>query len=203
MSRSGWRPHIEGLRRLSLSQMMKSGAIKPDCRSSGTWVWSNSETGEKVASIGYTADLESESGELRLNYSVHSTNHNASKAMTYAVRLCSMPLHYGGRRWYFLCPASGKRATMLYLVQGIFAARRAIRPQPTYESQRLSGIDWLMAKRWAIRRKLGDPGCLLDPLLVKPKGMRWKTWARHCQLDTLLSEAENNLISKRWERLLL
>ena len=200
MSNFGWRPHIESLRCLDLTRMMKVQSIRPNSSHTGSWVWTNSETGERVASIGYSSSLESETGEVRLNYSVTPQGEEC-KHMDYVVQLRSMPLHFGGRRWYFICPSSGRRAKKLYLVQGKFVARLAIRPKPTYAIQRVSGLDRAMAQRSAIRRKLGDSGKLIDPL-TKPKWMRWKTWDRYDQRDSELDGIEYSHIIRRWGRLL-
>lgn len=94
---------------------------------------------------------------------------------------------------------------MLYKFSGIakFCHRDAIRPKPTYASQRVSGIARAQAQRWAIRRKLGDEctGLMDEPM--KPKWMRWATFERYAKRDAELAEIEDGYLSPYLYRLLL
>ena len=96
---------------------------------------------------------------------------------------------YGGLRWWLHCPYTRRRARKLYKFDGIdqFCHRLAIRPEPTYASQRVSGISRIQEKRWAIRRKLKDETTSLGWGPLKPKWMRWKTFERYDVLDDQLS----------------
>ena len=112
--------------------------------------------------------------------------------MTCVIRLSSMPLHYGGLRWYMHCPYTCRRALKLYKFSGIdyFCHRTAIRPLPTYASQRVSRCDRIMAQRWAIRRKLGDDFGDLFSEPMKPKWMRLHTFERYTARDAELAARE-------------
>jgi len=189
MSRYGWRPHIESALRLRVADLFKRGALKPDCITSGSWQWSRD--GERIASIGYTATLGESDGELRLYY--RCGKGDDARDVECLVRLSSLPLNYGGQRWYMHCPVTGQRVLVLYKWGAIdrFCARNAIRPRPTYASQRVSGSDRIMEQRWAIRRKLGDNFSDLFSEPAKPKGMRRRTFERHCARDAQLAEREN------------
>jgi len=72
-----------------------------------------------------------------------------------------------------------------------FCARTAIRPLPTYASQRTSGASRIIEQRWAIRRKLGDTYSDLFGEPFKPKRMHRRTFERYAQRDAKLAEAEN------------
>ena len=39
---------------------------------------------------------------------------------TYWIKLVTTPQPFGGRRWWFLCPQTGRRATKLHLPEGAF-----------------------------------------------------------------------------------
>ncbi|EQD28443.1 hypothetical protein B2A_14944, partial [mine drainage metagenome] len=106
-----------------------------------------------------------------------------------------MPLNYGGRRWYMHCPVTGQRVLVLYKWNTIdrFCARESVRPRPTYASQRVSGSGRIMEQRWAIRRKLGDTFSDLFSEPFKPKGMRWRTFERHCARDRATGRARKRL----------
>jgi hypothetical protein len=173
--------------------MMKLRAVEPGLRISGTWVWSDAETGEERSSIGYTTSWEGpRNGRLRLRYTFDMDDKD------YSIELASFPMRFDGYRWYFLCPASGNRALKLYLVNGLFVARTSIRPLPTYASQRTApGWSRILARRWALRRKLGDPGDLFTPL-QKPRWMRWKTFRRYANKDAQLEELDTLALLRRW-----
>jgi hypothetical protein len=176
--------------------MLHREAVKPQCFSSGSWIWIDAETGERTASIGYTSDLDESQGSLRLRYVVGPDDEKEHK--DYQVRLSSIPLRYGGRRWYFHCPVTHRRVLKLYLVEGTFVARQAIRPKPTYRSQRVSGLDRVMEQRWTLRRRLGDTFSDLCGPPCKPKGMRWKTFEQFAERDEELSVLEDVHFARRF-----
>ena len=201
MSRYGWRPKIESAWKLDVLRLQKEGILRDGAR--GWWQWTRD--GEQVASICYAVEMNGpDSGMLTLSYT-HTNRDGESESVTCPVRLASIPLHYGGARWYAFCPYTGKRARMLYKFSGIarFCHRDAIRPKPTYASQRVSGIARAQAQRWAIRRTLGDDctGLLESPL--KPKWMRWATFERYAKRDEELAEIEDCYLSPYLYRLLL
>ncbi len=189
MSRYGWRPHIESALRLRLTDLFKHGALQPGRTTSGGWQWMRD--GKPSASIGFSATLSDSDGELRLSY--RCGKGDEARDVECLVRLSSVPLNYGGRRWYMHCPATGQRVLVLYKWGSIdrFCARDAIRPRPTYASQRVSGCDRIIEQRWAIRRKLGDNFSDLFGKPYKPKGIRQRTFERHCARDAELAEREN------------
>lgn len=71
-----------------------------------------------------------------------------------------------------------------------FCHRTAIRPQPTYASQRIGGCDRIIAQHWALRRKIGDNVSDLFSEPFKPKWMRWHTFARYAARDAELAARE-------------
>lgn len=190
MSYGGWRPHLESALRLSVSDLRTAGALKAGTTCLGTWQWSRG--GEPAGSISYRVQLTgTRDGTLTLTYT--TTNRDGGKQdHSYDVRLSSEAMRFGGVRWWFHCPYTGRRVLKLYKFGSIdkFCARTAIRPLPTYASQRVSGIEKYQHARWRLRKKLGDPGSLLDNL-NKPPGMRWKTFARYVDRDNALAEKED------------
>ena len=175
--------------------MAKSGVLRNGAR--GTWIWTDSY-GEQVGSVGYTMALDSTSGTdayggtLILDYRHTDRDSGERKPVTCIIRLSTAQLHYGGRRWYMACPYTRRRALKLYKFSGIeqFCHRTAIRPLPTYASQRVSGSDRINAQRWAIRRKLGDTFSDLFGEPCKPKWMRWATFEKYAARDAELSAQE-------------
>ena len=77
---------------------------------------------QEIGAIRYEIYLwSSEQGRLSLHYSVNGTPTHLVVSMT------STALHSGGRRWWFVCPVTGKRVGKLYLPEGAthFAGRKA------------------------------------------------------------------------------
>lgn len=201
MSNYGWRPHIESALCLSVGSMFKCGALRAGATTSGSWQWSRD--GEKFASIGYSSSLCADSGELRLSYTWKRDGE--PQDVTCLVHLSSVPLQYGGRRWYMHCPYTHRRVLKLYKFGNIerFCSRTAIRPLPTYASQRTSGTSRIIDQRWALRRKIGDTFSDLFGEPFKPKWMRWRTFERYAARDAALAGTEFGAIlrrMKRWER---
>ena len=196
---SGWRPHIESALSLNVGSLFKAGALRAGATTSGSWQWSRD--GKQVASIGYHATLSAESGELCLSYTWK--RNGKPQDVTCAIHLSSLPLQYGGRRWYMHCPLTQRRVLKLYKFGGIeqFCCRTAIRPLPTYASQRTSGGSRIIDQRWALRRKLGDRFSDLFGAPCKPKRMRWRTFERYAARDAALAEAENGYLLRLLGRL--
>jgi hypothetical protein len=188
MSRDGWRPHIESALNIDAATMLAGGLLRPNHRRSGSWKW-----GEGASTAAFTLETQGYSGTLTLTYSVRERYSEERKSVTCVIRLSTTPMGYGGMRWWFHCPYTRRRARKLYKFDGIdqFCHRLAIRPEPTYASQRVSGISRIQEKRWAIRRKLKDETSGLGWGPLKPKWMRWKTFERYDVLDDQLATLED------------
>lgn len=195
----GWRPHIESALSLDLRRMFELGALRVGSNTAGPWCWTRD--GETVSSIRYRATLGDESGSLTLDYSTGTDEER--KQITCTIRLVTLPRHYGGRIWYFVCPYTGRRARKLYKWAPIdwFCQRTAISPKPTYACQRVGGSERITAQRWALRRRLCDDFSDLFGEPCKPKWMRWRTFERHAARDAELSERENDYLLRLIERM--
>lgn len=100
------------------------------------------------------------------------------------LQLTSTQPHFGGGRWWFLCPATGRRARCLYLAPGArqFLSRQAL--GLSYRSERIGDYDRALARLWRVQEGLtASPG--LGAPLVRPKGMWQRSWAKRlaaCEL---------------------
>jgi hypothetical protein len=141
--------------------------------------------GERIARIRFSVGETS----IHLNYS-----HN-DEPMKYAVSLDRTPCNYGGRRTWFLCPASscGRRVVVLYGGK-VFACRKC--HDLRYQSQ--SEPDWDRALRKAdkIRDALGWEAGVANGWGPKPKGMHWITFERFVKEHDYQSNFANQSILK-------
>jgi hypothetical protein len=88
------------------------------------------------------------------------------------VSLCTTAQHLGGRRWWFLCPATGARVSKLWLplCGNVFASRQAYRLG--YTCQRTDRVARLDRRGAKIYRSLSGPTFWRDGLPPKPRWMR-------------------------------
>jgi hypothetical protein len=138
---------------------------------SGAWQWTFD--GRPSASIGFKIDVQSPSqATLHLAYS-----HSGEK-IDYSMPLVSEACRFGGRRWFAICPRTGRRVSKLYKPNGArhFLARTNWRL--AYRSQRSSaGLDRICRQRDRILFKKLKSDNPEAP--IKPKWMRWKTYDAH------------------------
>lgn len=96
--------------------------------------------------------------------------------------------HFGGIRFWFVCPRTGcgRRCRVLYRARRgnarSFACRHCHRM--TYQTQRTGQTSRLIRK---LDRK-ADRFAVVDGLHEKPKGMHWRTYHRLCDEIDVLSE---------------
>lgn len=98
--------------------------------------------------------------------------------LKYTVPLTNTGCNFGGRRYWFICPAQGcsRRAAILYLVSGYFACRSCHRL--AYRMQHVNAGERGLIKAQRIRMKLGGTGNMTLPFPPKPKHMRWTNYYR-------------------------
>jgi hypothetical protein len=97
------------------------------------------------------------------------------------LELVAQPRHFGGQQWYFKCPVTGRKCSVVWLPPGAdrFCSRQAWGKQVAYSTQFESPFDRALTAREKVKSRLiGD----LDPrewdLPPKPKWMRWRTYRR-------------------------
>lgn len=158
-----------------------AASLKKFCMGGGGRKWGSgslqwSSRGEVRSSISYEINTLESPAWLR----VHYTNKGSGEKYDYKIRLTTTRPHYGGERWWFICPAQGcgRRVGVLFLSH-IFACRHCC--NLAYSSQNEDYASRLLSKAQKIHQQLGGDG-VVDGAPPKPKGMHWKTYWRKVEI---------------------
>lgn len=112
-------------KQVTITNLKRLGYLRPNTIVSGSYSWTRG--GKPSGWIGVIGNLPERF--VQLEYRV-----NGGYLISYRVRLEGMPKHFGGREWYFICPATGKRCRTLYGIGKYFLSRSAY-PSVMYSSQ--------------------------------------------------------------------
>ncbi len=108
--------------------------------------------------------------------------------------LASQPNHFGGRRYYLICPACGRRACALYCVRGEFRCRKCTR---------LRYVSKTWRKDWRLTHHYAD---LVEALRHRPgpkpvRYFRYSFWSDlHCARGLLRLSRQLDAIDARRRR---
>src|SRR5262245_5650109 len=198
--RSGGRPTDEQALKLDIDRMMRWGAIRPG---------EHRPCAMRTEFYDYDIDVkfESRAGDhwdswLRLRYSMADYWTGEDLEIDDKIYLATTRPHFGGLRWWFICPRRNIRVRKLYLPLGgrHFWSRRAYRLD--YGSQRETVHDRAMRRARKLYRRLGgDP--VDDEYPDKPPRMRWTTYNR--LMDKLraaegVADERIIMLAARWAR---
>lgn len=180
---------VEGCRSLKLDVNRITRGVRDNLRgltdgqritTSFAWTWAASGDASPWASVLVTLTLDPWRGHARLRFDVDHA-HRRTGPQDQTIQMETSPCRYGGRRWWWRCPATGRRCATLYLPNGgtRFLSRGAGAYRLKYASQGGGPLDHSQAAMARLHRKLGSvPGCFDDPLPPRPKGMRHATYDR-------------------------
>lgn len=158
--RPGWQVKAERCRRLDVRRWHRDGLLRPG--TSTSWIWTDSETSERLASIGFSvADHH-----VTLSYSINDVPARQH------VPLDRTPCHYGGTRPWFHCPRCSRRVAVLFLRANGFACRHCQRAAYASQSDDALGRTWRRQAKLEARR---------DADWGRPKGMHRRTRERLLQ----------------------
>ena len=113
------KPLVEDARTLSLGRLLEEKVVVAGRSGSGKIEWKD-QWGAPVASVRFKTKLGLEEGELLLSYAI--VRDGEKRLWETRVDLETTSLPSGGRRWWFVCPASRmepcrRRCTSLYLTK--------------------------------------------------------------------------------------
>lgn len=92
------------------------------------------------------------------------------------VQIVASRPHFGGTRWWFVCPQTGARCRILYLVKGSDQLLSRYELNASYDSQHKRKFERALMRARRLRMRLGGEASLLASTPSKPKWMRWKTY---------------------------
>ena len=202
--RPGRRVTVEGTGALVLDASAVVRAFRDELRRAapdgavpaGRWVdlperrWAWSRGGEPCAAVEVGLRLGPDWGATRLRYDIrHLTCPTGPQHQT--VALTTTPCRFGGLRWWWRCPETGRRCAKLYLPNGgrRFLGRAA--HGLAYASQREDAVARAHRRAGRVHRRLGGDARLASaPVPARPRGMRLRTYER---LVAELWEAEDAL----------
>lgn len=116
---------FDEVRQISISNLKRLGYLRLNTSVRGPYSWTRG--GKQSGCIDVIVNLPE--SYVQLDYVV-----NGSEQISYRVRLESLPKHFGGCEWYFICPITGKRCRKLYGIGKYFLSRFAY-PSAMYSDQ--------------------------------------------------------------------
>lgn len=173
--RPGWHVKAEHCLRIDARRWAREGLFT--FGRVGSWVWSNSETGEETGRIGYRG----EGGAVALSFTVNG------EPVRQFIQAQQTACHFGGSRSWFACPRCGRRVAVLFL-RGTagFVCRHCGRV--AYGSQ----SDDAMGRAWRKQRKVEAK---LGKNWRRPKGMHRATHERLMAVILECGERRNEALA--------
>ncbi len=175
---SGTKPTTNDFISIDSRKWQRKGLIFSPMNFQWTWSWNDG----KKSSI----EVQVQKDRVILDYK-HRRGNEDWESLKYPVYLDMTPSHFGGRRYWFLCPSKGcrKRVAILYC-DGLFACRNC--HKLAYPSQRENQTDRATRRIDKIRDYLGwEPG-FLNGEGWKPKGMHWNKFEKLSNKHRFLSD---------------
>ena len=126
---------VEGAKRLDMVSLSRD----VDLESRGEVIRGWTSSWGKLSCIGITVQPPN---QLRFHYTVTDRDTGEARDHDYPVTIESTPCHFGGKRWWFWCPACGRRCRILYVsgASDYFACRICL--NLTYRSQQEGQNKW-------------------------------------------------------------
>jgi hypothetical protein len=162
---------------LNVNRLISEGFIQPGkVTKPSVFYWLDDE-GDERASARIEANLTNPSA----NDARYGTMRIHANQIDQTVRLVDCPRHFGGRQWYFVCPAQNRCVSVLWFVPGskLFAGRKSLGKQVAYASQYYTPETRAQYMKDKLLDRIWEPGASDEwDVPPKPKWMRWHTYER-------------------------
>jgi hypothetical protein len=167
--------------------------------------WTRRGDCEPSAEVEIRLVLQAEHGTAWLRYDVDHRSCRTGQQQ-YAVSMVTTPCRFGGVRWWWICPATGRRVGRLHLPDGgtHFLSRGRGAYRLAYASQRRGQMDQMHARCRRLYARLGvdHAGPLSAHRARKPKWMRWKIYGQIAKQIEVGEERLNVMFMAQARRLL-
>ena len=151
---------------VDIDWIQREGSLAPGYVGHIKW----SRGGRQIVWIQYRAEWQG----MRLQYKTRSYG-GPWQEVDELVPYAETATKFGGYRRWFRCPACHRRCRILY---GGDRFRCRCCWRITYKSQYEPAAGRAANRAHKIRDRLGQPSDLDDDILIKPKGMHWKSFRR-------------------------
>ncbi|WP_284152179.1 hypothetical protein [Desulfofustis limnaeus] len=172
---------VEETNRIDIRWLKKEGCLRPGYSGTISWSCNGSNTGTIAARMAGDTFI--------LNYN-HRGRNGEWSPVEQIIGLSRSECYFGGHRLWFQCPRCHKRVAVLCGAGKLFLCRTCY--GLNHASQHENEADRMLRRVRKIRKRLGADMNLFEPILFKPKYMRWRTFER------LRREAEHTY-SLSWE----
>jgi hypothetical protein len=166
---------VEHALTLNIDELIRAGGLRPR-PTSGQLSWAG-PLGQS-SSVNFEACLAISDGYLLLNFEGQGgpeLNHQVRQTIT----LVTTKPHFGGTRWWFICPVTGERVGRLHLPPGSSEFASRVHHDLTYACQTEDVHDRAARRARKLKVRLGDTEPRSPWMPLKPKGMRWTTYNRY------------------------
>ena len=139
------------VRRIELSYLLRQGFIRKGGKVYGTLSWNSGD------SISFESSFTEEERYFRLTYNTENSYTNERTHHDYKILLTTILSNLGkGEIIYFVCPATGRRARILYKCYGspIWKSRTAYQYRIYYDSQQCGKYDFHNRRYWTLQKEI-------------------------------------------------
>ena len=166
----------EGSLPLDIRRLQRSGALTPGRACS--WQWTLNDR------VRASIQIRSAAWQVELAYS-YTPNGGAAEIIRQTVLLETTPCTLGGTRPWVCCPMCSRRVAVIYGKGRLFACRRC--KGLAYASQAEDDGDRAIRRADSIRKRLGWPPGIFNPVGGRPAGMHWSTfWKLSAEYNRIL-----------------
>lgn len=183
--RSRERLTTEDLPRIDIRAMKRQGVLHPNYPGVFSWTIDDPLVGSMSFKI--------HRGWLSVEY--FTTINGQKTKNTEDIKFDSTPCHFGGSRYWFLCPCCKTRITTVYKLNNVYRCRHC--HNLTFRSQSESELDRVIRKSRKLRQQLGGPENLYEHIKQKPKGMHYSTFKRLAKEERAASLTAENAIDEK------
>lgn len=171
---------------LDIRRLQRAGVLTPGRAFS--WQWTVNDR------VRASIQVRVESWQVELAYS-YTREGQPAELVRQAVMLETTPCTLGGSRPWFCCPTCARRVAVIYGVGRLFACRRC--KGLTYASQAEDDGDRAARRADLIRKRLGWPAGIFNPVGGKPAGMHWSTFRKlTTEYDRILGVSLHGIAKK-------